>query len=59
MYLASDVLTLLDNVCKNMDKIYDKFGLNSGYYFSTPHLEVGFILKISRISTTGKHTMKI
>ena len=48
MYLASDVLTLLDIVCKNTDQIYSEFGLDIGYYFSTPHLVMDLILKISR-----------
>jgi hypothetical protein len=45
---ASDVLTLLDIVCKNTDQIYSEFGLDIGYYFSTPHLVMDLILKISR-----------
>ena len=48
LYLASDVLTLLDIVCKNTDQIYSEFGLDIGYYFSTPHLVMDLILKISR-----------
>jgi hypothetical protein len=46
--LASDVLTLLDVVCKNTDQIYSEFGLDIGYYFSTPHLAMDLILKISK-----------
>ena len=48
LYLASDVLTLLDIVSKNTDQIYSEFGLDIGYYFSTPHLVMDLILKISR-----------
>jgi hypothetical protein len=48
MYLGSDVLTLLDIVCKNIDQIYSEFRLDIGYYFSTPHLVMDLILKISR-----------
>jgi hypothetical protein len=48
LYLASDVLTLLDIVCKNTDKIYGEFGLDLGYYFSTPHLVMDLFLKISK-----------
>ena len=43
LYLASDVLTLLDIVCKNTDQIYSEFGLDIGYYFSTPHLVMDLI----------------
>jgi hypothetical protein len=49
IYLASDVLTLLDIVCKKMGKIYEEFGLDMGYYFSTPHLVMDLILKISNV----------
>jgi hypothetical protein len=38
MYLASDVVALLDIICKNTDKIHKEFGLALGYYFSIPHL---------------------
>jgi hypothetical protein len=48
MYLASDVLTLLDCFCKNTDKIYLEFGFDLGYYFSTPNLVMDLILKISK-----------
>ena len=48
MYLASDVLTLLDIVCKNTDQIYSDFGLYISYYFSTLHLVMDLILKMSR-----------
>ena len=47
MYLASDILTFLDIVCENTDKIHEEFGLYLGYYFSTPHLVMDLILKIS------------
>ena len=29
-YLASVILTLLDIVCKNTDKLYEEFGLENG-----------------------------
>ena len=47
MYLASDMLTLLYIVSKNMDKKYEKFGLDLGYYFLTIQLVMDLILKIS------------
>ena len=47
LYLSSDVLTLLDIMCKNTDKIYEEFNLDLGYYFSSPHLVMDLILKIS------------
>jgi len=48
MYLASNVLTSLDTVCKNTGKIYQKFGSNFGYYCSAPHLVMDLILKFSK-----------
>ena len=33
MYLASDLLTLLDIVCKKTDKIHEEFGLDLGIIF--------------------------
>jgi len=47
MYPASDVLTLLNIVCRNTDKIYEEFWLDLRYYFSTVHLVIDLILKIS------------
>jgi len=47
MYLASDVLTFLNIISKNTDKIYETFGLDLGQYFSTPYLVIDLILKIS------------
>ena len=41
------MLTLLDIMCKNTDKIYEEFNLDLGYYFSSPHLVMDLILKIS------------
>ena len=46
MYLASDVLTLLEIVSKK-DKIYEEFPLDLGYNFSAPSLMVDLILKNS------------
>ena len=48
MCLSGDVLTLLDIVCKTVDNICEKFGLDLGYYFSTPHQVMDLILRISR-----------
>jgi len=48
IYLASDALTLLDFLYRNADKIYSEFGLDLGYYFSTLHLIMDLILKISK-----------
>jgi hypothetical protein len=48
LYMANDVWTLLDIVCKKTDKIYGEFGLDLGYYFSTPHLVMDLIIKISK-----------
>ena len=48
IYLASDLLTLLDILCKNTHETYGEFGLDLGYYFSTPHLVMDLILKISK-----------
>jgi hypothetical protein len=42
------VLTLLDIVCKNTVQIHSEFGLDIGYYFSTPHLVMELTLKITR-----------
>ena len=43
IYMTSAVSTLLNIVCKNTDKIF----LDFGYNFSTPHLMMDLILKIS------------
>ena len=45
MHPVSDVLTPLDIVCKNKDKICEEFGLDLGHYFSTPHPVIDLILK--------------
>ena len=45
---ASDASTVLDIVCKNTGKIYEEFELDLGYYFSTPHLVMDTIHKISQ-----------
>ena len=34
-------------MCKNTDKIYGELNLDLGYYFSSPHLVMDLILKIS------------
>ena len=47
MYLESDLLTLLDIVCKNTHKIDEEFGLDVGWYFSITYLVMDLILKIS------------
>jgi len=48
MYLASEILTLLDIVCKNTEKICQEFGFDLGYCFLTPHLMMDLILKVGK-----------
>ena len=60
MFLASDILMLLLIVLKNTDKIYEEFGLDLEYYFSTPYRVIDLILrisneKISLITNIDKH----
>ena len=47
MYMASDVLTLLNIVFKITDKFCEEFGFDFRFYFSTPYLVMNLILKIS------------
>ena len=58
--LAIDEMTLLEIACKRTDKIYLEFGLDFGYYISSPHLVMNLILKISKeekdqINDMGQH----
>ena len=60
MYLASDVLTLMNYVCKKTDTIYMELGLDLGYYFLTPHLVINLFLetsdeKIGLITNVDQH----
>ena len=64
MPLASEIMTLLDILCKNTDKIYEEFGLELGYYFTTPLLVMDLIFetrdeKIGLITPTDQSLIRL